>query len=44
MAAMWDTPLLHDIAPTIAIEARAKHNEYANPNRRKSLPTSNNPL
>jgi beta-glucosidase len=30
MAAMWDTPLLHDIAHTIAIEARAKHNEYAN--------------
>ena len=30
MSAMWDTPLLHDIAHTIATEARAKHNEYAN--------------
>lgn len=30
MSAMWDTPLLHDIAGTIAVEARAKHNEYAN--------------
>ncbi len=29
MAAMWDTALLHDIAETIATEARAKHNEYA---------------
>lgn len=29
MSAMWDTPLLHDIAGTIATEARAKHNEYA---------------
>ncbi|HUD84264.1 MAG TPA: glycoside hydrolase family 3 C-terminal domain-containing protein, partial [Candidatus Saccharimonadales bacterium] len=29
MAAMWDTPLLHDIAGAIATEARAKHNEYA---------------
>jgi beta-glucosidase len=29
MSAMWDTPLLHDIASTIATEARAKHNEYA---------------
>jgi beta-glucosidase len=29
MAAMWDVPLLHDIAGTIADEARAKHNEYA---------------
>jgi beta-glucosidase len=28
MAAMWDTPLLHDIAGVIATEARAKHNEY----------------
>src|SRR6202034_3216530 len=30
MAAMWDTPVTHDIAHPIAIEARAKHNEYAN--------------
>jgi beta-glucosidase len=29
MAATWDAPLLHDIADTIATEARAKHNEYA---------------
>jgi beta-glucosidase len=28
LAATWDTSLLHDIADTIAIEARAKHNEY----------------
>ena len=29
LAATWDAPLLHDIADTIATEARAKHNEYA---------------
>jgi beta-glucosidase len=29
MAAMWDVPLLHDAANTIATEARAKHNDYA---------------
>ncbi len=28
LAATWDAPLLHDIADTIATEARAKHNEY----------------
>jgi beta-glucosidase len=29
LAATWDAPLLHEIAGTIATEARAKHNEYA---------------
>jgi beta-glucosidase len=29
LAATWNAPLLHDIAGTIATEARAKHNEYA---------------
>jgi beta-glucosidase len=29
LAATWDAPLLHNIADTIATEARAKHNEYA---------------
>jgi beta-glucosidase len=29
MSAMWDAPLLHAIAGTIATESRAKHNEYA---------------
>ena len=29
LAGTWDAPLLHDIADTIATEARAKHNEYA---------------
>jgi beta-glucosidase len=29
LAATWDAPMLHDIADTIATEARAKHNEYA---------------
>jgi beta-glucosidase len=29
MAASWDTPLLHDVADTIATEARAKHREYS---------------
>jgi beta-glucosidase len=28
MAATWDTPLIHEEAATIAIEARAKHNDY----------------
>ncbi|HUJ10018.1 MAG TPA: glycoside hydrolase family 3 C-terminal domain-containing protein [Verrucomicrobiae bacterium] len=28
LAATWDTNLLHEIADTIATEARAKHNEY----------------
>ena len=28
MSAMWDAPLLHEVAGTIAIEARAKHNDY----------------
>ena len=28
MAATWDTSLLHDVADTIATEARAKHNDY----------------
>ena len=28
MAATWDTPLLHEVADTIATEARAKHREY----------------
>ena len=28
MAATWDTPLIHQEARVIAIEARAKHNEY----------------
>src|SRR5882724_4493863 len=30
MAATWDTPLIHEVADTIATEARAKHNAYAN--------------
>jgi beta-glucosidase len=30
MAATWDTPLIHQVADTIATEARAKHNAYAN--------------
>ena len=29
MAATWDTPLIHEVADTIATEARAKHNAYA---------------
>ncbi len=29
MAATWDTPLIHQEANVIAVEARAKHNEYA---------------
>jgi beta-glucosidase len=29
LAATWDAPLLHEVADTIATEARAKHNEYA---------------
>ncbi len=29
MAATWDTPLVHEVADTIATEARAKHNAYA---------------
>ncbi len=28
MAATWDTPLVHQEANVIAVEARAKHNEY----------------
>ncbi len=28
MAATWDTPLIHQEANVIAVEARAKHNEY----------------
>jgi beta-glucosidase len=28
MAATWNTPLLHDVADTIATEARAKHHDY----------------
>ncbi|MGO8836015.1 MAG: glycoside hydrolase family 3 C-terminal domain-containing protein [Limisphaerales bacterium] len=28
MAATWDVPLLHEVADTIATEARAKHNDY----------------
>jgi len=28
MAAAWDTPLLQEVADTIATEARAKHNDY----------------
>ena len=28
MAATWDTPLIHQEAHVIAVEARAKHNEY----------------
>ena len=28
MAASWDTPLLHEVADTIATEARAKHRDY----------------
>jgi beta-glucosidase len=28
MAATWDVPLLHDVADTIATEARAKYHEY----------------
>jgi beta-glucosidase len=28
MAATWNVPLLHDIADTIATEARAKHNDF----------------
>jgi beta-glucosidase len=28
MAATWDTPLIHNEADVIAIEARAKHNDY----------------
>jgi beta-glucosidase len=29
MAATWDAPLIHEVADTIATEARAKHNAYA---------------
>jgi beta-glucosidase len=29
MAATWDAPLVHEVADTIATEARAKHNAYA---------------
>src|SRR6185437_15990258 len=29
MAATWDAPLIHQVADTIATEARAKHNQYA---------------
>src|SRR5262249_20654691 len=28
MAATWDAPLIHQVADTIATEARAKHNMY----------------
>ena len=28
LAATWDVPLLHEVADTIATEARAKHNDY----------------
>jgi beta-glucosidase len=28
LAATWDAPMMHDVADTIATEARAKHNDY----------------
>ena len=35
LAATWDTPLLHDVADTIATEARAKHQRYARAAQRR---------